>query len=136
MAINILVLGAAALVTYLSHDPEPNFAETKAKLDRYNAGVSDLEGRLDQWATEFETEVEMLKQAGWSLMAYYRNVNRRHRKEKAPNYFDDDTDKNHRPEFVKVREVGQYHVGAMRASPQAVPVSVPEGADPKPTPRQ
>ncbi|MGH7961799.1 MAG: hypothetical protein ACRERD_08230 [Candidatus Binatia bacterium] len=119
LAINLLIVMAAALLSYLAHDPEPGFAEAKAKLDWSNAAVRRLEGKLDQWANAFRTEVEMLKQAGWGLMAYYRKVNRR-RRDTVPGYFDNDSDKNHLPAFVAVREIGQYHTSGVPASVQIV----------------
>jgi hypothetical protein len=122
LAINILVLLSAAAVTYLSHDPITQFAETKSKMDWCNSKISYLEGQLDQWTTEFETEVQMYKQSGWSLIALYRNVNRRHRNG-VPKYFDDDNHKNYHPEFVKVREVKQFHLGAHDAGFSHSPVS-------------
>jgi hypothetical protein len=127
LAINILVLVAAAVVTYLAYDPEPGFAEAKEKLDRSNAAVRRLEGKLDQWANAFRTEVEMLKETGWGLMAYYRKVNRRHR-EKVPRYFDNDSDKNHFPQFATVREIGQYHISG---SPTAAPAQTVTGVGDK-----
>lgn len=108
--VNIVILVAAALVTYLAHDPEPGFAEAKAKVDWSNARIRGITGRLDELANAFRTEAEIVKEAGWELMAYYRMVNRR-RREQVPRYFDDDADKNYQPEFVKVI-VGQYHDGA------------------------
>ncbi len=109
LAINILILVGVIVLTYLTYDPEPNFAETKERLDRTNAAIRRLEGQLDQWANTFRTEVEILKETGWGLMAFYRKVNRR-RREKMPRYFDDDTDKNHFPEFAAVQDIAQYHV--------------------------
>lgn len=73
--------------------------------------------KLDQLANAVRTEVEMAKEAGWQLMAYYRMVNRR-RRERVPKYFDDDTDKNYRPEFASI-SVGQYHAGPVGASASA-----------------
>jgi len=107
LAINILLLVAAAVVTYLAYDPEPRFSQAKKKLDRVNASVQRLEGKLDQWANTFRTEVEMLKETGWGLMAYYRKVNRR-RREKVPRYFDDDADKNYLPAFVALQKIDEY----------------------------
>lgn len=124
-AINILVLVAAAAVTYLAYDPEPGFAEAKAKVDWCNAAMRNIEGKLDQLANALRTEVEMAKEAGWQLMAYYRMVNRRKRV-RVPNYFDDATDPNYRPEFVSVT-VGQYHNGpAAQAPPTPSPERTPD----------
>ena len=115
--VNIVILVAAALVTYLAHDPEPGFAEAKAKVDWCNAAICKIEGRLDQLANALRTEAEMAKEAGWQLMAYYRMVNRR-RREHVPRYFDHDTEKNYQPEFVEVT-VGQFHKGAVSSGEQA-----------------
>jgi hypothetical protein len=38
---------------------------------------------------------------GWQLIAYYRTINRR-RRPRVPRYFDNESDKNHKPEFVSV----------------------------------
>lgn len=109
-AINILVLLGAAVVTYLAYDPEPGFAEAEAKVEWCSSAMRAIEGKLDGLGNAFRTEVEMAKESGHSLMAYYRSVNRRWR-EKVPRYFDDDEDKNYRPDFAPVREVVQYHAG-------------------------
>jgi len=116
LAINIFVLFAATFITYLSKDPLEGFAEAKTKLDRVNSRISKIEGKLDHWATEFEAEVNIWKENGRSLMAFYRNVNRRYRKEKAPNYFDDPNEENHNPNFVQVRKVSQFHTSEPLAS--------------------
>lgn len=123
-AINILVLVGAAAVTYLAYDPEPQFAEAKAKVDWGNAAMREIEGKLDQLANAFRTEVEMAREAGWQLMAYYRMVNRR-RRERVPRYFDDETEKNYRPEFATVN-VGQYHVGPLGAVATPWPGGAPD----------
>lgn len=108
LAINILIVMAATLLSYLAHDPEPGFAEAKAKLEWNNATVRRLEGKVDQWANTFRTEVEMLKETGWGLMAYYRKINRRHR-ENVPRYFDNESEKNHFPTFAAIQEIEQHH---------------------------
>lgn len=115
--VNIVVLVAAALVTYLAHDPEPGFAEAKAKLDQCRTRMRRIEGRLDQLANTLRTEVEMLKEAGWQLMAYYRMVNRRKRAQ-VPHYFDHDADKNYQPAFVDIT-LEQYHRGAVAPQERA-----------------
>lgn len=97
--VNVVVLIAAVLVTYFSHDPEKGFAESKLKLDRALRIESNLMGRIERLRSMLATDVEMIKEAGWQLMAYYRMVNRR-RRERVPSYFDDDEDKNYRPQFV------------------------------------
>ena len=130
--VNLVILVAAILVTYFSHDPEVGFEKAKTKFERCLYGISRIEGQLDQWATEFESEIEMFKQGGWSLMAYYRSINERHRKAPAPNYFNDGADSLYHPEFLKVREVGQYHGGATKLSAsQAGPL--PAASTPNPS---
>ena len=109
-AVNIIILVAAALVTYLAHDPEPGFEDVKRRLDRCQRRLHWIEGRLDQLANQFRIEADMLKEHGWQLMAYYRMLNRRGR-QKVPNYFDDPADPNHKPPFVDV-DVAQFHTGA------------------------
>ena len=58
---------------------------------------------------KLHTEIDMFKQSGWALMAYYRNLNRR-RRPRVPRYFDNESDKNHKPEFVSVpiEEYGKH----------------------------
>jgi hypothetical protein len=116
--VNIVILVAAAVSTYLAYDPEPGFAEAKSNVDRCNARIRTVAGRLDQLANAVRTEVEMAKEAGWQLMAYYRMVNRRGR-EQVPAYYDDDNDKNHRPAFVEVITT-QIHGGVQQPSDPGV----------------
>lgn len=121
-AVNIVILVAAALATYLGHDPEQGFAEAKANVGWCNWAMRRIEGKLDALANAFRTEVEMAKEGGWQLMAYYRMINRR-RRDRVPQYFDDDTNKNYRPEFAHVREAAQYH-----ASPETAGAALTEAS--------
>lgn len=101
LAINGVVIVGAALVTFLAHDPQPGFAEAKRKVDRSNTEICEMEGQLNRLTGQVLAQMEMLKESGWQLIARYRMVNRRKRSA-VPRYFDDDTDKNYRPEFVAV----------------------------------
>ena len=104
LAVNAVVLVAAIVVSYLAHDPEPGFAEAKAKVDAHRFGVQALRGELHKLAEELRSAVELAKERGWQLIGYYRMVNRRYRPS-PPAYFDDETDKNHRPAFADVAEI-------------------------------
>jgi hypothetical protein len=104
LAVNLVVLAAAVVVSYLSHDPEPGFAEAKAKVDAHRIVVHALEGELEALAEEFRSAMELAKERGWQRIGYYRMVNRRYRPA-PPAYFDNETDKHHRPQFVEVSDL-------------------------------
>jgi hypothetical protein len=99
LAVNLVVLAAAVFVSYLAHDPEPGFAEAKAKVDAYRIAAHTIEGELEQLAEELRSVAELAKERGWQLIGYYRMVNRRYRLS-PPAYFDNAADENHRPQFV------------------------------------
>jgi hypothetical protein len=101
LAVNLVVLAAAIVASYLAHDPEPGFAESKAKADAHRIAVHALEGELKVMAEEFRSEVELAKERGWQRIGHYRMVNRRHRPS-SPAYRDNEADKNHRPEFLDI----------------------------------
>lgn len=99
LAVNGIVVLGAALVTYLAHDPQPGFAEAKRKVDRHHAWIQGLQGRLRQLESRLHADAEIAKESGWQLIAYYRMINRRQR-QSVPRYFDDDSNRNYRPEFA------------------------------------
>jgi hypothetical protein len=104
LTVNLVVLAAAVVVSYLAQDPEPGFAEAKAKVDAHRIVIHALEGELEALAEEFRSAMELAKERGWQRIGYYRMVNRRYRPT-PPAYFDNETDKNHRPQFVDVKEL-------------------------------
>ena len=104
LAVNFVVLAAAIVVSYLAHDPEPGFAEAKAKVDAHRIVVHALEGKLKEFAAEFRCEAELARERGWQHIGYYRMVNRRYRPS-PPAYFDNEADKNHRPQFVNAADL-------------------------------
>ena len=109
LAVNLVVLAAATVMSYVAHDPEPGFAEAKYKADRHRATVHELEGELGRLKEELRTAVELAKEKGWQLIGYYRIINRRYRPS-PPQYFDDETDANHRPLFAKITDLYQSPV--------------------------
>lgn len=100
-AINVLVLLAATLITYLAYDPEAGFAEAYLRLAGCQRQVNDLEAKLNELAVVSAAEMEATKQTGLALIAYYRRVNRR-RRSRVPRYFDDESAPNHSPPFASV----------------------------------
>lgn len=105
-AINVLVLVAAALVTYLAYDPEPGFAEAHRRLEQSRHEIENLKGELQELADTHRAEAQMTRQAGLGLIAYYRRVNRRRRSE-VPGYFDGEETRHHVPEFASTRRLEQ-----------------------------
>lgn len=100
IVVNLVVVVATALVTYLSHDPVDGFAEAKEKFEELNDEIHGLEQYLRQLHSDLSTDVEILKEQGLERIFHYRSVNRRGR-EKVPRYFDSD-DRNHEPTFVEI----------------------------------
>jgi succinate dehydrogenase hydrophobic anchor subunit len=117
--VNLLVLLAAAIVTYLSHDPEPGFAEAKAKMERREHEIQALNGKLTESRNRLEAEVGMWHEGGAQTISYYRMHNRRGRQE-VPKYFEDPDDPNHKPAFESLRIPGEPP-----ANPDSKPVSPP-----------
>lgn len=101
VAVNFCVIAASILLGYLSHDPEPGFAEAKLKMEAANEAIHGMEGELTRLRSDFETTVELAKEKGRGLIAYYRMVLRRYHP-RPPKYFDDEADKNHQPEFSDI----------------------------------
>jgi hypothetical protein len=101
MAANLVVLFAAALVTYLATDPEPGFAEAKTRVDKAVKEIHKIDGKLNHLAERVITECKQIRAGALQLIAFYRAINRRYRSAPAPNYFDDANDPNHIPTFQK-----------------------------------
>jgi hypothetical protein len=97
--LNLLIFLAAALSTYLSTDPEPNFAETRRKMDGAASKVNELDSKIQRYIHQFDCEKAGLQQLALQVIARYRMINRRHRKTQAPSYFDDPSDANHLPQI-------------------------------------
>lgn len=104
VAVNLSVIVAAVILGYLAHDHEPGFAEAKRKVEASNAAIHALEGELASLRGDLETAVELAKEKGRELIGYYRMVLRRYHPA-PPKYFDDETDKNHQPQFVKISDL-------------------------------
>jgi hypothetical protein len=101
IVLNLCVIAAAVLLGYLAHDPEPGFAEAKRKMDASNVAIHAIEGELARLRGHFEATVELAKEKGWELIGYYRMVLRRYHPA-PPRYFDDESDKNHHPQFAEL----------------------------------
>jgi len=99
LAVNLVILVAAMLVTYLAHDPEPGFAEARKAVVACERRLQRIEGVLDQIVATLRAETEMAREAGTELVSYYRMLNRR-RREAWPRYFDDPAEAAHRPQFA------------------------------------
>lgn len=99
LAVNLVILVAAMLVTYLAHDPEPGFAQARKRVHASELRLQRLDGVLGQLAAGLRAEAEMAKEAGLELIAYYRLLNRRGR-DSCPRYYDEPSEPAHEPQFV------------------------------------
>lgn len=104
LAVNFVVLAAAIVVSYLAHDPEPGFAEAKRKVEALSVAIQRLEGELARLRGNLATAVELAREKGKELIGYYRMVLRRYHPA-PPKYFDDETNKNHQPQFVGITDL-------------------------------
>ncbi len=101
LAVNLVILVAAMLVTYLAHDPEPGFVQARKRVEASERRLERLDGVLGQLIASLRAEAEMAKEAGLELVSFYRLLNRRGR-DSCPRYYDDPSEPAHRPEFVTV----------------------------------
>lgn len=100
--INVGLFIAAAVITYLSKDPDADFMRAKHRIEASKRRVARLQGRLNELSERLKHEAKMYWEAGRQLIALYRACNSRGREE-TPGYFQDDSRPNHHVRFVDVQ---------------------------------
>lgn len=105
-AINVGIYVAAAVITYLSKDPDAEFMRAKQRVEARRRQVAALQGLLNALTQRLLHEAKMYWEAGRQAIAYYRAHNSRGRGDQVPAYFTDDTERNHQVSFVDVTPTG------------------------------
>lgn len=100
-AINVGCYVAGAVVTYLSKDPDAQFARAKERLEGGKQRIAQLRGRLNEMTKRLDHQSRMAQEAGLQAISGYRSENRLGRDD-LPAYYDDDTQPHHRVAFVEV----------------------------------
>jgi hypothetical protein len=102
------------VVSYLAHDPIPNFVETERQVRGLDRALVVRESRLAELGNELRLSADVSESIGRQLIALYRRTNKRHRPltdgSTLPRHFEDDTDRNHHPAFRRI-EIGREQGG-------------------------
>ena len=130
-AINIGVYLAAAVITYLSKDPDQGFVKAKRRVEAKKAKIAQFLGQLNGLAERLVHQVNMLHEGGHQAIAFYRAHNRRGRQE-VPAYYDDDRDRNHYVSFVEVSAEHFDEEPANHHAPRITPAKFPRRVQGKP----
>src|SRR5262249_16920231 len=77
------------------------FVQSKRRVETSRALIDSTRGRLTELAKTVVHDAQMTEESGHQMIAFYRACNRRGRRE-VPQYFDDDTHRNHRASFAEL----------------------------------
>jgi hypothetical protein len=89
VGLNLVILAAATLCSYFSHDKDPMLEHLHRRTNQLNKALQSVEGKYNKILTKQQEKLHRIQQRAQEIIYYYRKVNQRARPDQTkPKSFD------------------------------------------------
>jgi hypothetical protein len=77
VGLNLVILAAATLCSYFSHDTDPMLEHLHRRTNQLNKAMRAIEGKYKKILTKQQQKIHRIQQRGQEIVYYYRKINQR-----------------------------------------------------------
>ena len=83
IGLNLVILAAATLCSYIAHDRDPLLEHLHRRTNKLNKVMREIEAKHNKILTKQEQEIKRIHQQTQEIIYYYRKINQRERPDHA-----------------------------------------------------
>jgi len=77
VGLNLVILAAATLCSYFSHDTDPMLEHLHRRTNQLNKAMRSIEAKYNKILTKQQEKIHRIQQRGQEIIYYYRKINQR-----------------------------------------------------------